>query len=265
MVERLFHIILVLMPALCAGGLGAAPIALPPVSPVLASPPGLVLVWDERVTETLDLPTWALQQARRRMLAGKNISYNDMRALADHGDGLAAFRYANRLMELDRPDLLSAAALYYATAAYTGRDYAIGPLIRLLSRDDIEFSDGRLQHLENALRAFAMRGNEQAAMALSGFYASGSPFGFQPQKLAALQRDLAGAGDANVALDLIMQLMTGKSVEADQGEIESWFATLALSENLGQRATAQNLQRLYDADPTRYAAAPAPDTQEDQP
>lgn len=230
------------------------------------SVPGLVLAWDDRVTVTLDLPTWHLQQARRRMLAGRSISYDDMRALADHGDGLAAFRYANRLMDLDRPDVLSAAALYYATAALTGRDYAVWPLIRLLRREDIEHSEARLRHLENVLRTLAESGNDPAMTALTRFYASGHPFGPRPAEAEQMQRDRARFGDAEAALDLVMQVMSGRGVlEAGPDEIDAWFATLATSGDPGQRATALNMRRLYDADPARYAAAAPIALQEDLP
>lgn len=236
----------------------------PQLRPV--SLPGLVLVWDDRVTETRDLPTWHLQKARRRMLAGQNISYDDMRALADLGDGLAAFRYANRLLDLDRPDVLSAAALYYATAAMTGRDYAIWPLIRLLRRDDIEYSDVRLRHLENVLRTLAESGNDSAATALMKFYESGHPFGPRTAEAADMQRERASAGDAEAALDLVMQLMSGRgALEVGPDEIDAWFATLATNGDPGQRATAVNMRRLYDADPTRYATAIPVALQEDMP
>lgn len=260
--------------AFLAPAAGAAPAAAPPAPvPVAMHQPGpgraaslLHQAFDDRVTETRDLPTWALQRARRRMLAGERISYDDMRALADHGDGLASFRYANRLMDLDRPDLLSAAALYYATAAYTGRDYAIGPLVRLLTRRDIPFTEARLRHLETALRAFALRGNEQAIDALTGFYSTGHPFGLQPERAAELQRDLAAAGNAEAALDLIMQVMAGRGIVAERDEIEDWFDTLAASDDLGDRATAQNLRSLFEAAPARYAAAgAAPETEEAAP
>lgn len=251
-------------------GFATAASAAPPlqVAPQLrpVSLPDVVLVWDDRVTETRDLPTWHLQQARRRMLAGRSISYDDMRALADHGDGLAAFRYANRLMDLDRPDVLSAAALYYATAALTDRDYAVWPLIRLLRREDIEHSEARLRHLESVLRTLAESGNEPATTALTRFYASGHPFGPRPAEAAAFQRDRARSGDAGAALDLVMQVMSGRgTLEAGPDDIDAWFATLATSGDPGQRATALNMRRLYDADPARYATATSIALQEDLP
>lgn len=269
MTDRLGTLYLMIASAVLFG-LTAAASAAPPlqVGPRLGpvSNPDVVLVWDDRITQTLDLPTLSLQQARRRMLAGQSISFEDMRALADHGDGLAAFRYANRLMELERPDLLSAAALYYAAAALTNRDYAVEPLIRLLRREDVAFSEARLRHLENVLRTLADSGNEPATTALMSFYNSGHPFGPRRADAAVMQSNRATSGDAEAALDLVTQLMSGQGVlEAGPHEIEAWFATLETSGDPGQRATALNMRRLYDADPTRYIATTPTALQEDLP
>ncbi|ROU03623.1 hypothetical protein [Histidinibacterium lentulum] len=231
--------------------------------------PALVPVQDNRVTETLDLPTWRLQQARRRMLAGETISFDDMRELADLGDGLASWRYANRLMALDDPGLVSAAALYYATAAYTGRDYAVRPLVRILEDRETEISEARLGHLENALRSWALRGNRVAQTALIDFYATGHPFGFHPEKARQLRLDLAEAGETGAALDFAVRAMSGRG-EAEAETVVSMLEAVAASDDLGNRTTAENLLRMIESNPKVLAsggAGPglAEETGEDRP
>ena len=58
---------------------------------------------------TRDLP-WNLRQARRRLIDGQTVSLTDLRQMADHGDGFASYRFAERLMETGNPDLADDAA-----------------------------------------------------------------------------------------------------------------------------------------------------------
>jgi TPR repeat protein len=220
-------------------------------------------VFDNRVEETVDLPTWELQQARRRMLANEQISWDEMRALADHGDGLAAFRFAQRIEALNDPALLSDAAFYYATAAYTNRDYAVGPLVRILDRRDVEFSEARLDHIENALRAMALSGDAKAAEALSRFYVSGHPFGRQPERALEFRLDLAEAGDADAAMTLVLEAMSGSApVQMDEAQIVRLLDIVAGAEDLGVRTTGENLRRMFEAGSVqlRPVARPAPES-----
>jgi hypothetical protein len=254
-----------------AVGAWAVPVAAP-----VASTPGLVatgptLVFDERVNRTLDLPTQHLQQARRRMLDGQQIPWADMRELADHGDGLAAFRLAQRIESRNDPSLLGDAAFYYATAAYTDRDYAVGPLVRILRRGDVEFTPRRLDHIENSLRALALAGDQRAAEALTGFYASGHPFGRQPEKALEFRLALAEAGDADAALNLVIETMSGTApVHLDPAQVQRLLEVASTSDDLGLRIAGENLRRKVGAQmaatPTAVAtvrpvARPAQDTQ----
>ena len=69
-----------------------------PAAPVTGSVTGLVqvdFVFDNRVARSKDLPTYALQAARKRMISGGKISPKDLQRLADAGDGLAAFRFTH--------------------------------------------------------------------------------------------------------------------------------------------------------------------------
>ncbi|TFL16188.1 hypothetical protein [Jannaschia formosa] len=257
------------LPACAAAILLGTALAVPAApygAPTDPDPALVVPVQDRRVTETLDLPTWRLQQVRRRMLRGQRISFDDMRALADLGDGLASWRYANRLMALEDPDLHSAAALYYATAAYTGRDYAVRPLVRLLERRDVNINEARLRHLENALRSWALRGNEVAQEALISFYASGHPFGRHPERAREFRRELALAGDLEAAMALVIEAMSSGEVETRRAELIELLDVVIESEELGMRTTAINLRTMLEAVPDRLAdaaeTAPVEETEE---
>lgn len=232
--------------AFVAGIATAGPVMSP--APQRLELPSLLRVdFHNRVTKTLDLPTFELQQARRRMLAGEPISWNDMRALADYGDGLAAFRFARRIEEQGDPALLSDAAFYYANAAFTNRDYAVGPLVRILQRRDVEFSPRRLEHIENALRARALAGDEKAIKALTDFYVSGHPFGRQPERALEFRLELAEAGDADAAMALVLETMSNNSpVPLDEEQIARLFEVVSTSDDLGLRTTGENLRRLYE-------------------
>lgn len=233
--------------ALVAAALaGSAADAAPRATPPLPGPAGAaraipVAALDRRVQETTDLPTWELQHLRRRMLAHRWISFKDMRRLADHGDGLAAFRYGKRLLGQDDPGLRSAAALYFATAALTGRDYAVGPLVRLLDQPDIDFTDKRLAHLENAMRNMAVAGDATAAEALARFYETGHPFGYHPERARSLLVERAEAADPEAALKLATQEIS-RGDKADRDLIDQMLSIAAGSDNLGLRAAARTLE-----------------------
>jgi len=203
--------------------------------------------FDNRVLQTRDLPSAELQDARRQMLAGDTIPWADMRALADSGDGLAALRFAQRLEAEADPALLSDAALYYATAAFTNRGSAVGPLVRLLQRGGFDLAPRRRDHIEIALRALALEGDRRAADALVGFYTSGRPFGVQPGKAFDLRRELALAGDPDAALTIIMEAVSGVAPEpVDRNRVIELLDVVATSDHVGQRATAENLRQMLE-------------------
>ncbi|TNC50852.1 hypothetical protein FHG66_07740 [Rubellimicrobium rubrum] len=230
---------------LIASGAMAAPVVTPAWTEPRALASAVTLVFDNRITETRDLPTAELQQARRRMIAGEQISWDQMRALADLGDGLAAFRLAERIVALNDPTLLGDAAFYYANSAYTNRDYAVGPLVRILQRRDVEISPRRLEHLENALRALALNGDEKAAKALTDFYMSGHPFGRQPEKALEFRLDLAQSGNADAAMALVLEALSGRAqVPLDDEQVQRLLGIVEASDDLGLRTTALNLRRM---------------------
>lgn len=235
--------------------LATGAVAFPVLVPVQPALPGIVtrvdFVFDNAVRRTNDLPTAALRAARRQMIGGGNIRSRDLRALADAGDGLAAFRYAKLLQEWDTPDPNGAAALYYATAAYAGRAFAVPPLARLLKTEGANYSASRLAHCLNAMTVQALSGNPEAATHLGQMFLEGVPFG---RDLAKAQTYLAmaeGGGSPKALLKLGVVLMSDPA-DVAMGHVGARSAlTLAASgEDLSARVTAENLLRLIDAEPT---------------
>ena len=230
--------------------------------PALAGPrPGDLVqvdfVFDNKVTRTKDLPSAALQSARKRMVTGGRVSTNELRALADAGDGLAAFRYGKFLQTLVPPSAPGAAAHYFAIAAYTGRSFAVPPLAKLLVEEGSAYRPSLLTQSLNALTIQAISGNAEAATVLGRMYNDGVPFGrdlVQAQHYLAL----AGQSDPAAALALGIALLSDPADAAlSHAGARSALGLAASSGNLSARVTAENLLRLIDTPSTlEQKAAP---------
>lgn len=237
--------------AICmATGISAQPVLFRPSAPATMSQLDVVrvdFVFENRVRKTSNLPTAELRSARRQMLGGGFISLDKLRALADAGDGLAAFRYAKALQERNTPDPTGAIAHYYAIAAYTGREFAIRPLARLLKSDGAGYSASRLRHALNAMKVQALSGNTDAAVLLGQMYADGVPFG---QDLALAQTLIKESGDEptpRAILQLAVAMMSDPDdATAGHPGARSALMLAASTEDLSVRVTAENLLRLLD-------------------
>ncbi|WP_431298983.1 hypothetical protein [Tabrizicola sp. BL-A-41-H6] len=207
-------------------------------------------VFDNRVKRTNDLPTAALRAARRKMVGGGYIGPSELRALADAGDGLAAYRYAKMLQESGKPDPTGGAAHYYGIAAYTGRSFAVRPLARLLREEGAGYSPSRLKNALNAMTVQALGGNAEAATLLGQMYADGVPFGRDLAQAQYFLTMASGGGNPKAMLQLGVALMKDPG-DAEAGHVGARSAlTLASeSDDLSVRVTAENLLRLLDAKP----------------
>lgn len=212
-------------------------------------------VFDNKVTHTLDLPTEALRAARKRMVTNGKVSSNELRAFADAGDGLAAFRFAQFLQASPIPAKLGSAAHYYAISAYTGRAFAVVPLVQLLRAEGVEYGPSLLKQSLNALTVQAISGNAKAAQFLGQIYATGVPFGHD---LVQAQHFLAMAGqdDPAAALNLGISLMgDAADVALDHVGARAALTLASKGSNLAAQVTALNLLRLLDSPATLTAKA----------
>lgn len=215
--------------------------------------------FDNKVNHTRDLPSMSLQSARKRMVGSGKVSLNELRALADAGDGLAAFRYAKALQEATPPAKAGAAAHYYAISAYTGRSFAVRPLGRLLLSEGAGYSPSLLKQSLNALTIQAISGDADAAQLLGKMYSDGLPFGRdlgQAQHFLAL----AGQSDPGAALKLGIALMSDPADAAlDHVGARAALGLAADGPNLSARVTAENLLRLLDGPAPAAVVASGPE------
>ncbi len=209
-------------------------------------------VFDNSVRRTKDLPTAHLRAIRRKMISGAYVGPSDLRALADAGDGLAAFRYAKLLQESGKPDPTGGAAHYYGIAAYTGRSFAVRPLARLLVSEGSGYSKSRLRNALNAMTVQALSGNPDAATLLGQMYADGVPFGRDLAQAQYFLTMASGGGNPKAILQLAITLMSDEDDKAS-GHVgaRSALTLAAESDDLSVRTTAENLIRLLDAAETQ--------------
>jgi len=217
-------------------------------TPFTATP--VEFVFDNNVRKTRDLPTASLRAIRRKMISGAAMGPKDLRALADAGDGLAAFRYAKLLQTKGEADPTAAAAHYYAIAAYTGRAFAVPPLARLLKDEGADYSESRLTNALNAMTVQALSGNSAAATLLGQMYADGVPFGRDVAQAQIFLGMASGGGSPRAALQMGVALMSDAAdAQAGHPGARSALKLAASGEDLAVRVTAENLLRQLDKTP----------------
>jgi hypothetical protein len=226
--------------------------------------PGVLRAEDARlpgVQSTAELADPSMKALRKRMVSGKTLRTADLRALADAGDGLAAFKFAKYLDDRAAEDpgaSLSAPIHYYSIAAYTGRDFAVPPLLRLLRSvedPDEVLGKKRLKGAEDALLATSLRGNAEATLALVVFYSDGIPFGSSPDKARELLLSLSDDGTADAAkaaLKLALQAVGPDPARPVDAEAALRLLQIAAAgPDIGTRAMAENLIRLLPPVPSK--------------
>lgn len=231
----------------------ASPLAAQPIPLRTQSPTTDIridFVFDNAVRKTRDLPTAALQAARRKMISGAAMAPKELRALADAGDGLAAFRYAKLLQAAHAPDPTGGAAHYYAIAAYTGRAFAVPPLARLLKDEGAGYSASRLTQGLNAMTVQALSGNAVAATLLGQMYADGVPFGRDVVQAQIYLGMATGGGTPRAALQLGVALMSDPADQAaGHPGARAALMLAASADDLSVRVTAENLLKQLDKTP----------------
>jgi hypothetical protein len=225
----------------------------------LALAPGLVLaqVYPAPVVPG-SLADPEIKALRKAMFAGTNLSQTSLRRIADAGDGLAAFRFADQLEESGGK--WSDVAHYYAIAVYTGRDFVTRRLVALVKAhegDIAGLSSGRRKSLEDALLVAAKRGNTLSALALSDLYAAGTAFGEKPDAAVRLLKPYAEAGDGAAALKIAMLAIGTDPAAPNDAETARAMLTLALNgEDLAAASMAKNLLPLLPAKAESEGATP---------
>lgn len=253
------HLLVVALLVLCAGGARAqapdsfATIMIPPaledtrISVTVA--PGL--------TRTNALPTEALRQARRDMLAGEEIPDDLLRALAERGDGAAAQAYVRRQIAADAAISDSDMAWFATIAVSTGRVWtlpdAVGAMLRL---DPATEPTERTRAYIAMLYPHAWAGNALALDAVIDLNGEGRLFGaLSDATLQQILRAAEAAGDGRAYLRLALQLLQDSAAsETDKELARGYLARAAEGDHLAVRAMARTL--LDGLDPSTAQAGP---------
>jgi|GEM_PF-2383572 len=230
-------------PAVRAHPLATLPAGTPAVPSDRRPLPGAMVI--PVASATVENPI--LHEIRRRLVNHDRVSFDELRQLADTGDGLAAYKLAERILRLDRPDLLGDAAHYFSIAVNDGRAYAIPPLAAILANPQVEIKASRLTHIERAMVHQARSGQLRAIEALVQMYKIGRPFGTKPDEATRLMKMVVERKfDGEIALQLAINIAAKAPLSTSEiQEIRHYLMIAEESDVLGTRAAAQNLLRSY--------------------
>ncbi len=211
-----------------------------------------------------------LLRQRTALVQGREIKIDDLKSIADKGDGFAAWEYAERLNALEDRSLTLDMVAYYAAAADSGRAGGIPRLVQLMNYPEFAQADQeQLDRLETLLRRYAIdEKNTQAALYLLQRYNLGTPFGDKSDQAVDLLTTLAESGDTRIALSLATQIMQAPDANSPEQLAEARrFLDIAMgSDVMSVKTTAHNLLALMDRRAVAAAAAedtnPPPPTEE---
>ena len=193
------------------------------------------------------LPTVALREARQAMQNGTEIGPADLRALAEHWDGLAAQKYVRYLLANDPGATPSDIAYFGTIAVSTGRVWTLPAVIEALHRlDPATEPTPRIKAYIAMLYPHAWAGNSLALDAVIDLNGEGRLFG--PMS-AATQKKITDqgnkAGDGRVPLRLALALLQKPArTEAEMETAKRYLAVARGASNLEVTAIAINLLNL---------------------
>ncbi|MDC0738703.1 hypothetical protein N6L24_10460 [Cognatishimia sp. SS12] len=232
---------LILLLTLSAPDPGSAQELTPLGGIALGSMPGAATVQlAPRRVASRDLPDAGLRRARRNLVRGHHVSNRDLRALADLGEGNAAYHFAQRLRAQDQA--AAEQAHYFGISLATGRDFAMGPFLAAVAQLPPGTPAARLRELRKILLAYVAAGDMRAVTAALSLAEAGRPFaGLLPDLREIATGDAPGSGP--LALHFaIRSLHTGEDASArDRRDAARWLAHASTSAMLPVRLTAQNL------------------------
>jgi hypothetical protein len=204
------------------------------------------------LTRTKSLPSKALRQARIDMLAKKVVSDENLRALADHGDGLAAQKYVRLLVARHSGDSSYASdiAYYGAIAVGTGRVWSLPDMVEAMHHLDVKTEPkARVNKYISVLYPHAWEGNGLALEALIDFNGQGKLFGDLSESTRQRiieQSEKNGVGRAE--LHMAINIMQKPNLTQQETELARKYLERAkLANNLVIKTAASNLLPLLDA------------------
>jgi len=228
-----------------------------PIIPILMSASSesatVSVVVDRGLRSSKRLRSSALRAAREALHDGAQISVEDLRALAEARDGLAAQRYVRHLQKQVPAATPSDIAYFAAIAVGTGRVWTLKPMIEAMRKLDPDTEPkARINAYIKTLYPHAWAGNSLALEALVLFNGEGRLFGPLSQKTRT--RILAQAqkqGDGIIELRFAMSILETQRAQsgtnaAQMTQARKFLQQAGLSNHLAVRTTAQNLLRMIE-------------------
>ncbi len=204
---------------------------------------------------TRSLRQAALRQARLDMQAGYEISENNLRDLAKHGDGLAALKYVRLLVSRygGQREHASDIAYFGAIAVGTGRIWPLADMIKAMHALNPETEPkSRINKYITVLYAHAWAGNGLALDAVIDLNGEDRLFGKLSERTR--QRILNQArenGTGRAELRMAVNLMMNPDLTSSDEELARTYLSRAVAtDNLAVKVTAANLLLLLDANGT---------------
>ena len=259
--------ILALSLALLTSGIAAAQ-TLPVAIPADLAHRTVSVVVTRGLTQTKSLTSPALRTARKAMLADKDISEANLRALADHADGLAALKYFH-ILQAQTPAAAASDIAYYGTVAVsTGRVWPLQQVVdAMYTLDPKTEPPKRIKAYLAMLYPYAWAGNSVAMDTLIDMNGEGKLFGAMSEATRAkVVAQATKAGDGRALLRMALALMQiADPSDKDRALIQDYLERASKANNLAVQATAINLlaMNVIDKDPSAAVtpvAASAADT-----
>ncbi|RVT85740.1 hypothetical protein DXV76_08305 [Rhodobacteraceae bacterium CCMM004] len=207
------------------------------------------VVVDPGITKTAQLRRADLRETRKAMHEGLPVADDALRALADARDGLAAARYADRLIAEDPLGRASDIAWYTSIAVGSGRVYALRKMVTALHRlDPADEPAARKRQYMAVLYPHAWAGNALAMDAVIAFNGEGRLFGALSDATRDKILDYAAGGDGRVELRFAVRILADDdATAADLARARSYLERARASVSPTAKATAETLLSLLDA------------------
>lgn len=190
-----------------------------------------------------------LRAARLAMQDDKDISPDQLRALAEHWDGLAAQKYVRYLLA-SVPDASPSDIAYFGTIAVsTGRVWTLPQVVEALRKlDPATEPKARIKAYVAMLYPHAWAGNSLALDAVIDLNGEGKLFGPMSKATAKRISDMGNkVGDGRIPLRLAVALLQKPGrTEADMAQARHYLTLAAAASNLEVQVTAANLLTLID-------------------
>ncbi len=200
------------------------------------------------IRSSTELPTESLIVARRALARGTSIPTDQLRQLADLGDGFAALRFAQWLDQQGEGARAVDVAHYYGMAAATGRGGAIANMIRVLDTippDDL--GPRRTDVMKNIILSYARAGNSYAIDAAFRYHEQGTPFGSLETELTDIVDKATGDSAAEIAFKLAVIRLREPAASVEELEkTQALLETAMTASSLTTLVTAQNLMPVLE-------------------